>query len=130
MSKIYDKYLQLKEEDKDKLYLFKSGKFLIFIDQDADTINDYLVLKKTPFTKETHKCGFPCDRIDDYIRIFNKHNLNVEIIDNFEPVVSNDKLLNDKYNNVKKIINSIDINRITPIESIQYLEQIKRYIDE
>lgn len=130
MSKIYDRYLELKCKEENKLYLFKSGKFYIFIDRDADTINDYLVLKKTKFTKETYKCGFPTDRIEDYIRIFDKHNLKVEIIENVEPVNNEDQQYNEKYIKIKQLLNGVDLNLITPIESINYLEKIMRCINE
>lgn len=36
VSKIYAKYLELKEKNPNKLYLFKSGKFYIFIADDCD----------------------------------------------------------------------------------------------
>ena len=58
MSKIYNEYLKLKAQNADKLYLFKSGKFYIFVGEDCDTINNYVVLKKTNFSQESQKCGF------------------------------------------------------------------------
>ena len=70
MSKIYNKYLELKNNNPKKLYLFHSGKFYIFLADDADIINQYVVLKKTKFTKEIYKCGFPDSVIDDYKRVF------------------------------------------------------------
>ena len=82
MSKIYAKYLELKEKDKEKLYLFKSGKFYIFIADDCDAINDYVVLKKVKFTNEVYKCGFPENVLEDYLRVFKNHNLNIELVDN------------------------------------------------
>ena len=46
MSKLIEKYNELKEKDKDKLYLFKSGKFYIFLCDDADYINEYVKRRK------------------------------------------------------------------------------------
>ena len=43
MSKIYNKYLELKEENNEKMYLFKSGRFYIFLADDCDKINEYMV---------------------------------------------------------------------------------------
>ena len=124
MSKIYEKYLQLKSINSQKLYLFKSGKFYIFIGDDCDKINDYVVLKKTPFSKESQKCGFPENVLDDYLRVFKNHNLDVEIVKdiNINKNTSNIKLLN--------FINSIDINKITPIEAFNCLIKIKEIINE
>ena len=48
--KIYDKYKELKEQNSSKMYLFRNGNFYIFLDKDADLINEYVVLKKTNFT--------------------------------------------------------------------------------
>lgn len=70
MSKIYNEYLRSKKENPNKLYLFHSGKFYIFIDEDAILINQYVVLRKTRFTKEVDKCGFPDNSYDDYMRVF------------------------------------------------------------
>lgn len=35
MSKLYDKYLELKKKDESKMYLFRCGNFYIFLDEDA-----------------------------------------------------------------------------------------------
>lgn len=77
MSRIYEKYLELKENDNNALYLFRCGNFYIFIADDCDTINEYVVLKKVLFTKDIYKCGFPINSLNDYMRVFNNHKLNV-----------------------------------------------------
>ena len=77
--KIYDKYLELKNLNKNKLYLFKSGNFYIFLADDADKINEYMVLKKTPYNKEIMKCGFPVNSVDSYMKVFNNHKLDIEV---------------------------------------------------
>ena len=63
------------------MYLFRSGNFYIFLGEDADNINNYVVLKKTPFCKETKKCGFPIGSLDDYMKVFHNQGLNVEVVD-------------------------------------------------
>lgn len=116
MSVIYEKYLQLKNVDKNKLYLFKSGKFYIFVGDDCDTINDYVVLKKVKFSNESCKCGFPADVLDNYMRVFKNHNLDVEIIDCMKNNID-DQLKN-------KIIN-LNLDSITPIEALNILKDVK-----
>lgn len=118
MSKIYAKYLELKEKEKDKLYLFKSGKFYIFIADDCDLINDYVVLKKVKFTNDVYKCGFPENVLDDYLRVFKNHDLNVELVLNNEL----------KSNSVYDIIKNTDINKITPLEAMKILENLKEIL--
>ena len=83
MSKIYQKYLELKKENNEKMYLFKSGKFYIFLGDDCKKINEYVVLKRVPFCKETEKCGFPENVLKDYLRVFQNHKLDIEIVQDF-----------------------------------------------
>ena len=118
MSKLYNEYLRLKKIDSSKLYLFKSGKFYIFLGEDCDLINEYLVLKKTSFSKETNKCGFPVDSLEQYLKVFNNHKLDVEILD--EIIYNNEKIIDE--------LNKIDINCITPIEAIVILKKMKDLI--
>ena len=126
MSKIYDEYLKLKEKDKSKLYLFKSGKFYIFVGDDCDIINEYVVLKKTNFSNETMKCGFPENVLDDYLRVFNNHHLNVEVIKELS-MLSNPT---DIINKLNKYVKNLDLNQITPIEALNHLAKIKELLDE
>ena len=108
--KLYDKYKELKEQNKDKLYLFKNGNFYIFIGEDADYINEYVVLKKTNFTKDIQKCGFPVNSKDAYLKVFQNHGLNIEIIEN---------------KNEKNKLENIDLDTITPIQALNILYELK-----
>lgn len=133
MSKIYNKYLELKNNDKDKLYLFHSGKFYIFIADDADKINEYVVLKQTKFTKEVNKCGFPDSSFDDYIRVFNNHKLDILVLEpeDFELIETiNDNIIVEKYNQIKSILKNLDINNTTPIESLKLLNKVLECIND
>lgn len=119
MSVIYQKYLQLKEQDDTKLYLFKSGKFYIFVGEDCDTINNYVVLKKVKFSNESYKCGFPSNVLEDYMRVFRNHNLDVSIVDDITLV---------KKSNIKEKLTDLDINTITPLEALNILKEVKENI--
>lgn len=77
MSKIYDNYLKLKKSNSNKYYLFKSGSFYIFIDEDAKKISEITTLKPTNLTNDIVKCGFPKSALDKYMSIFK--NLNIDI---------------------------------------------------
>ena len=116
LSVIYQKYLQLKKEDANKLYLFKSGKFYIFVGEDCDTINDYVVLKKVKFSSESYKCGFPADVLDNYIRVFKNHNLDVEVIDRLKTNIDD---------SIKEKIINLDIDSITPLQALNILKDVK-----
>ncbi len=118
MSKIYNKYLELKNEDKNKLYLFKSGKFYIFLGDDCDFINEYVVLKKVKFSNETYKCGFPENVLDQYLKVFKNQNLDVVLVNEMDSYKSN----------VNKFIDDIDINNITPLEALEKLNILKEMV--
>ena len=124
MSKIYNEYLRLKAEDSNKLYLFKSGKFYIFVGEDVDTINNYVVLKKTNFSNESQKCGFPEGVLDDYLRVFKNQNLNIEVIKTINNVNDTDKL-----KEISNYIKKIQINQITPLEAFEHLVKIKEMLE-
>ena len=119
LSKIYKKYLELKIKNSEKLYLFKSGKFYIFIGEDCDRINEYVVLKKVKFSNDIMKCGFPDNILDEYLRVFQNHHLDIEVIDDF--TLENSNSLYD-------YIECIDINRTTPLEALEKLKEIKEMV--
>lgn len=126
MSKIYNEYLRLKAKDPNKLYLFKSGKFYIFVGDDVDTINNYVVLKRTNFSNESQKCGFPESVLDDYLRVFKNHHLDIEVITEIIPVNDDDSKLEKITNYLKRI----KIDKITPLEAFKHLVRIKEIVDD
>lgn len=80
MSKLYEKYLRKKNDDNNKLYLFKVGKFYIFLGEDANLISKELGLKLTKFSKLSDKCGFPVDKFDIYIKFIELLKYDCEIV--------------------------------------------------
>lgn len=118
MSSIYDKYNKLKSNDSDKLYLFKMGMFYDFISDDAVMVSKITTLKLTNHAKGVMKCGFPLGCLDKYLDIFNNLNLDVVIVDDD----SND--LSNYLNNIR----DMDLDNITPIESLNILSKLKELI--
>ena len=108
MSKMYLKYLEKKKDNNNKYYLFKSGAFYIFLDEDAKNISKITTLCLTNLNKDVVKCGFPKNSLEKYLSIFDNLKLDIEIIE--EPV-----------NKIKKI----DIDNV-----IEFLKEIKEYINE
>lgn len=119
MSQIYDKYKKLKQQDKDKFYLFRSGNFYIFLEEDADKINEYVVLKKTNFCKEAMKCGFPVGSLEDYLKVFHNHGLKVEVV---EQIGKKD------LSQAMEILRNLDLDKITPIKALNILKEIKELL--
>lgn len=98
--KLYDKYKILKNEDDSKKYLFKSGNFYIFLDNDAKEISNYTPLKLTNFT-ETVKCGFPITSLKKYLEIFKKIGIDVIVIERHKDII--DEIKEQNLNNLSKI---------------------------
>ena len=119
MSQIYDKYKELKEKDKEHMYLFRSGNFYIFLGEDADKINNYVVLKRTNFCKEAMKCGFPSGSLDEYLKVFQNHGLKIQVVEQPE-----EKDFSKAIDNLKKI----DLDRVTPIKALNILKELKELL--
>ena len=119
MSKIYNKYLELKEKDSSKMYLFRVGNFYIFLNEDAYKINEYMVLKLTYFARDVEKCSF-----ENYMIIFQNQNLNVEVIEDIE--VKTDE---EKINKVIKRLNNINIDQTTPLDALKELARLKEIVN-
>ena len=79
---MYDRYQRLKEKDESKKYLFKSGNFYIFLDDDTREISEVTVLKLTSFGNGV-KCGFPINSLEKYSGIFKNIDFNVVIFENY-----------------------------------------------
>ena len=58
MSKLYKKYISLKIENPNKIYLFRVGIFYIFLDDDARLMWTILKLKLTKLNSVIFKCYF------------------------------------------------------------------------
>lgn len=72
-----------------------------------------MVLKKTAFSKDYMKCGFPKSSLDSYLKVFNNIKLNVEVINE----------ISNPLDELKKI----DLSKLSKEEAINLLERIKNY---
>lgn len=106
MSKLYEKYKNLKSQNENKLYLFKSGIFYIFLDNDAIKMSNLLNLKITKLNENVVKCGFPVKSAEKYIQLIKLNNYDLDIVDSVYSSIysSNDYLLT---NNAKEFIQNI-----------------------
>lgn len=125
MSKLYDKYLELKKKDESKMYLFRCGNFYIFLDDDAYQINEYVVLKITSFAKNVCKCGFPLSSLDNYLKVFQNHKLSIEVVEPTEVILSDEEKIRKVFSKLRKI----KINEITPLDALVELSLLKEILD-
>lgn len=117
MSKIYDKYIELKNKDGCKIYLFLCGNFYIVLDSDAIVLSEMFDMKLTKFSNLCDKCGFPKNSIEKYINIFNEHNIKYEIIEN-----------KDKIDIIRKKV-SVDINNMSNEELKNIITSMKLILE-
>ena len=118
MSKLYLEYLKRKKEDNHKYYLFKSGMFYIFLDEDAKEISKITLLRLINLNKDIVKCGFPENSLDKYLNIFKNLGLDVEIVNEYNV----DNNISNKI--IKRIVN-LDINALTPVKALNVLSEFK-----
>ena len=131
MSKLYTRYLELKRENPNKMYLIKAGLFYIFIGEDAITMSNMTKLKCVPLNDRVMKCGFPQKRLEFYIDKLNSLNILFEIVDlNYSKVDNySDYLNNNKIKDIIKSIIQIDMNNISFKESFEFLEKTKTELE-
>ena len=121
MSKLKDKYFECKKDDKEKVYLFDSGIFYLFLGEDAIKMSDIFNLKLTLFTSDLYKCGFPKTSLNKYKEMFKEKNLEIEIVEKDKPTTYTDEF----YQTIVDKIKSIDLNNITPLDSMKLLKDIQ-----
>ena len=122
VSKIYMEYLKRKKIDNDKYYLFRSGMFYIFIDEDARKICKITLLKLTNLSNDIVKCGFPSNSLDKYLSVFKNMGLDVLIVDDLG---NNENNNNNNNELVIRKIKRLDIDNITPVKALNILNDLK-----
>ena len=123
MSKLYIEYLKRKRIDESKYYLFKSGLFYIFLDEDARNISKITPLNITNLNNDSVKCGFPSNSLDKYLNIFNNLGITIEVIEEINK--ENNKEISEKViNKIKKI----NIDNLTPLKALNILNELKEML--
>ena len=132
MSKLIDIYKQLKQEDSETLYLFKSGIFYIFLDQDAKKISQMFDLKLTKLNDNFLKCGFPSSAIDKYFNLLNSTDYKIKIIDNVNNFTFKfqDFNTNKSIQNLITTIKKVDVDSLSISEAYKFIEDIKSQTDK
>ena len=127
MSILFEIYKKLKQNDNETLYLFKSGIFYIFLDNDAKIINKAFGLKLTNLNDKTVKCGFPSNSLQKYIRLLSSANYKIKIIDNStntsfklkDFIISADNL------ELLKTISNVNEDNLSIKDAFEFISNIK-----
>lgn len=127
MSKLYSLYENLKKENNETIYLFKSGIFYIALAEDAICLSHKFDFKLTKLNDTIVKCGFPASSINKYTKIFTNNNINFKIIDtsNNTAYSPNEYKLNDDISNLLTTISSINIENLSVSEAYKFIEDLK-----
>ena len=128
MSKLYQTYVALKIQDSSQLYLFKSGIFYIFIDEDAKLISSLFNLKLTNLNSLIVKCGFPTSQLEKYANLFEIANLSFKIIDTLDKTVYSPKefILDAKLQLFLKKISSVRAYDLSISSAYEFIDTISK----
>ena len=122
MSKLYNKYLQLKDENPSHFYLFKSGIFYIFLAEDAKKMSSILNLKLNNLNESVLKCGFPINSLQKYMNLLKTANCEVEIFNNISPNLNT----NQKIENFLTKISNANPDNFSIKEIYNFLDTISK----
>ena len=121
-------YKNLKSQEPNLIYLFKTGIFYLFLDNDAKTVAPILNLKLTNLNQSTLKCRFPCSSYDKYSVLFKMHDLKIKIIETDNKIMYNLKdynanvMIRNLLESIKSInIDTFSISDVFVLYFLQYL---------
>ena len=127
-SKLYNTYISLKTKSPYKKYLFKSGIFYIFIDDDAKELHKLLNLKLSNLNSQIVKCGFPVKALDKYMKLLKQCGYSVEIVDFSTNSLFNydEYLLNIKIHKFIDKISRLETDSLSISQAYDVLEELKQ----
>lgn len=127
MSKLIKMYKDLKEKDNKTMYLFKSGIFYIFLDEDAKEMSKVLDFKLTNLNTEYVKCGFPSNSFDKYMSKIQALNYNVQVVNpnNTIPYTIKSFSSNLEMQNLLNEISSVNVEELSVREAYSFIDKIQ-----
>lgn len=127
MSKMYKRYLELKQENSSNIYLFKSGIFYIFLQEDAKLMSPILNLRLTNLNENVLKCGFPVNNLNKYLNLTKNLGYEINIIDSLadKPIPTKNYLLNSSIKDLINKISSIDVDRLSIKDAYSLIDSLK-----
>ena len=127
MSKMYKRYLELKQENSSNIYLFKSSIFYIFLQEDAKLMSPILNLRLTNLNENVLKCGFPVNNLNKYLNLTKNLGYEINIIDSLadKPIPTKNYLLNSSIKDLINKISSIDVDRLSIKDAYSLIDSLK-----
>ncbi len=124
MSKLYDKYEILKNNNASMIYLFECGNFYIALDSDAIVMNEIFNLKLTKFSNVCDKCGFPKNALEKYKEQLNQRDIDYKVIE--QTNISPENMLNS----LRRLMGEYEFDEMDREDLLGVISQIKNLIGE
>lgn len=127
MSKLLEKYNQLKMENKKTVYLFEKGSFYVALNEDAELMNKLYGLKIITLGKSAIQIGFPITHPDKYTKLLDINNYEYKFIS--PPKKENKKSnMDNDISNILNEIQNLDISQTTPVQALNKLSDYQKII--
>lgn len=128
MSKLYTKYLKLKEKNANTVYLFKAGIFYLALSEDAIKLSTTLKLNLGKLNEEIPKVGFPVSSRERYVRLLEALSIPFQFVDDTYGVIENysDYSNNEKLKSMISKILSLDFDNLTFKEAFEFLMSVQK----
>lgn len=127
-SKLYQKYLSLKIENSEFLYLFKSKNYYFFVADDAIKVSPLLNLDLSNLNSIIMKCGFSLSSSEIYLKKLDDLKLNYKIISLTEDIFNYDLekcFTSTKYNEFVSNFLNIKINELSISQAYDLLRDLQ-----
>lgn len=127
-SKLYQKYLSLKIENSEFLYLFKSKNYYFFVANDAIKVSPLLNLDLSNLNSIIMKCGFSLSSSEIYLKKLDDLKLNYKIISLTEDIFNYDLekcFTSTKYNEFVSNFLNIKINELSISQAYDLLRDLQ-----
>lgn len=131
MSRLYDTYSLMKKTDENAdntLYLFKSGIFYIFLDNDARIASSLLNLKLAYLTETIVKCGFPINSLEKYKILLKNTPYKIRIVDTSQNISYSiaDYSTDSSIKELLSEIASVNPDELSISEAYAFIEKINK----
>lgn len=126
MSRLLNTYKNLKKQNTDVIYLFKSGAFYLALEEDAKMFSDQFGLKLINLNDEAVKCGFPCSSFSKYYLMLNSMNKDFKVID--KDTISDAEVYLENIEVIKLLnkIKEIDVDKLSISEAFKFIEDVNK----
>ena len=128
MSKLYKRYVLLKIQNPNKIYLFECGIFYVFIHDDAYIMAKVLNLRLTDLNSMIKKCGFPVKSANKYFNILKSLDYDITIVpsdDNCAPSSISSYITNQKYDTIIKDFLQLNMDNLSISQAFDVLHEFQ-----